>query len=544
MMEKAFDLLREPWIRVITNDMHQKEISLLDVLVNSHEYRFLSGESSTQDVSLFRMLLAITETIFYRYEPDGTENLLNEDDSDEDDVIERWRQYYEIGAFRAETIVDYLNSYSERFWLFHPETPFYQVAGLGFGTDYGADCLIGNIKESNNSATKHHFSLAEGSNIQILSYAEAARWLINFNSYSVNVKPDPKIPDGEKGAGTGRLGKLGFIMAVGNNLFETLMLNLCALKDGKEIWGNPCPAWEQQPASDLHTREISVPDNIPEAYTIQSRRVCLKQDENGHVFGFRAKGGDYYSMENDISEQMTIWKYNIDKKTKKKTYKPQLHDPDVFIWREFPIIFCNDNAKETSARMPGLIRWLERLVAEELISADKLLTIRAVGLIYGDGMSYTLGDCVNDNLSLSMSLLQDKNMIWLTLISDEIGKCKDLADRIRYFSDEAGILLYGNDKGKKTAESKKLIQTFYFHLDDMFRKWLSGIDPSNDSMDEKIKEWEQIAASAAKRVVKDHVSAMGNNIYRCKTDKKNQLISVPGLMNKFFYQISNLYPGI
>ena len=37
--------------------------------------------------------------------------------------------------------------------------------------------------------------------------------------------------------GAGWLGKLGYIQAQGNNLFETLMLNLTLLQDGVKLWG-------------------------------------------------------------------------------------------------------------------------------------------------------------------------------------------------------------------------------------------------------------------------------------------------------------------
>lgn len=38
MAETEFNLLDEPWIRVMTKDYEIKEVSLTEVLIHSHEY--------------------------------------------------------------------------------------------------------------------------------------------------------------------------------------------------------------------------------------------------------------------------------------------------------------------------------------------------------------------------------------------------------------------------------------------------------------------------------------------------------------------------
>ena len=47
-------------------------------------------------------------------------------------------------------ILDYLTAWRERFWLFHPERPFYQVLEAQIGTEYGAKKLNGEVSESEN----------------------------------------------------------------------------------------------------------------------------------------------------------------------------------------------------------------------------------------------------------------------------------------------------------------------------------------------------------------------------------------------------------
>ena len=143
MKEKEFNLLEEPWIKVSTVSLERKEVSLAEAMLHAQEYADLSGEMPTQDAAVLRVLLAIAQTVFYRYDENGEEDELSgENDADEDAVMERWRDYWDRGSFPETAVREYLGDYSERFWLFHPETPFYQVKDLQYGTDYGAECLV------------------------------------------------------------------------------------------------------------------------------------------------------------------------------------------------------------------------------------------------------------------------------------------------------------------------------------------------------------------------------------------------------------------
>ena len=541
MKEKQFNLLEEPWIKVLTNDMKEKEVSLLDLFSHAHEYRQLAGETATQDAAIFRFLLAILATVFYRYEIDGTDSLLSEEnDSDPDDVIERWREYKEQGYFSEKVFRNYLENHGERFWLFHPETPFYQVADLEYGTDYNIACMMGNIKESNNSATKHHFSLAEGEKIQRLSYSEATRWLIYFNAYAVNVKTDKNAPGTGNAVGIGRLGSLGFILVQRDTLFETLLINLCPLKDGEKLWGSPQPSWEKKVCR-LQAREIGIPENIPEAYSLLSRRICL-QEQNGMVVGLKVMGGDYYPLENDESEQMTMWRYKKDSKTGKKSEFPKVHDPKVHIWREFTTLICYDAGNET--RIPGLVKWMNLLIDEEIIGRDEIVVINSIGLVYGDAMRYTFGDCVCDNISLSAGLLNELGAIWRQRISDEIAKCENVADAIRKLCDEIGEVLYGKNPNKKDANKKQLVQKFYSTLDKSFRDWLISIQPMEDDMEKKEYEWERVAWAAGKQVVENYISSLGNAIYRVKENDKKKSGSIPDIYNMYLIKLATIYPQL
>ena len=295
-------------------------------------------------------------------------------------------RYWDSGAFNANVFQEYLETYRERFYLFHPETPFWQVADLEDGTNYSVINLFGNIKESNNAASRHHFHTIDGSYIDNISYAEAARWIVYNNAYSVNVKT--KVDGENKPTGVGRLGQLGLIIVEENTLYKIMMMNLCALNINGEVWNNPKPIWEKEPRTRPGV-EIVAPDNLPQLYTIQSRRLLLYRD-NEKILGYRSIGGDYYSTVDDLTEPMTLLRRDGKEKI---SFKPKKHAKEIVAWREFPSLLVENELK------PGIICWLENLMHNSVIDNKQIVTFRMIGLEYGDGMSYTNGELIDESLS-------------------------------------------------------------------------------------------------------------------------------------------------
>ena len=531
MQEKEFNLLEEPWIRVLTMDLDEKEVSLLEVLVHAHEYSALSGEMPTQDFAVLRVLLACIQTVFYRYNADGEFDPIDED-WDTGDVLDRWREYRENGKFPENAIRSYLEEYRERFWLFHSETPFYQVADLKYGTDYGAQSLYGNVKSSNNKATKYHFSMKEGEEINSLSYPEAARWLLHVNGFGVNVKNKKEAPGTTNAAGVGRLGKLGILYIDAGTLFEILMLNMTPLNPDEELWGAPKPIWE----SPVHTDqsiEIAPPDNLPELYTIQSRRILLRR-EDGAVIGFRALNGDYYSTEDDFNEPMTLWRKSEDKKSHRVTYLPKKYKPEVQVWREFSAIFTPDK----EGHLPGIVQWGNLLCSEGMALQNTLVTFHVIGMVYGDGMSYTLGDCVSDGLTLSSELLSNFEGAWMNSILDEVEKCKRVVETaIKPFAAKLGQIFNDDPKRRESL----LAERTYSAIDHPFRSWLVDINPASDKKEERCAQWEQMAKRCANRVVKEYIDSLTVDRYKIRTTESGAVLSVPGAYNEYLSRLNQIY---
>lgn len=490
-LEKEYNLLSEPWIKVVDQNNMMQEVSLCDFFHNAHKYKQLAGETVTQDVAVYRILQAIVSTVFYRYDLEGKKANIVDAFDPEEEVLNRFKMYWEKGSFDGKVFTEYLNEFQERFYLFHPETPFWQVNEIPReATSYKIINLYGNMKESNNVATKHHFHVKDGMAAENISYAEAARWLIYTNAYSVNVKT--KVDGMNKATGVGRLGQLGFFMADESNLFKKLLINLCALDKDNRTWENPNPIWEQKPRKHPGV-EISPPDNLPEMYTLQSRRILLKR-EGKKITGFSSIGGDYYNTVNDLSEPMTL----LYRKEKEGTIHPKKHRKEIMVWREIPCVLTL-----TDDTTPGLIVWLKYLKNNGMLDKNKYITFKMIGLEYGDGMSYTNGEIYNQSLSLSKDLMENVGGSWSRLIIDEVGKCEEVTGKAFYvFVKNLCEKIYGGDPNQRKKLGVAMTEEYYYGVDRKFREWLSNIEPFCDIKEERLGEWESISSELAINTMK------------------------------------------
>lgn len=164
MAEKEFNLQDEPWIRVVKADCTVREVSLREVLLNAHTYSSLAGEMPTQDIAVLRTLLAVVHTIFSRMDENGEKRAIQ----DVDDALDRWEALWNLGYFPEKPVQMYLEEWHERFYLFHPDKPFYQAKDAADGTKFKAAKLNGAISESGHK--ERLFSMRKGERKERLTY--------------------------------------------------------------------------------------------------------------------------------------------------------------------------------------------------------------------------------------------------------------------------------------------------------------------------------------------------------------------------------------
>lgn len=121
-MDREFNLLDEPWIRVMLPNFTQKELSLTDVLLKAHEIRDLAGELPAQDTAVLRLLLAVLHTVFSRCDENGDAYEIEEPD----EALRRWGALWNEGSFPEIPVRRYLEEQHDRFWLFDQSARFFR----------------------------------------------------------------------------------------------------------------------------------------------------------------------------------------------------------------------------------------------------------------------------------------------------------------------------------------------------------------------------------------------------------------------------------
>lgn len=537
-MEKTeFNLLEEPWIRVMTKDHNVEMLSLTDVLIHSHEYVDLAGELEAQDVAVLRLCLAVLHTVFYRYNVDGDLEELE----DKEMAHDRWEDLWVEGHFPEKVICQYLEQYRERFWLFHPEMPFYQVNEAKRGTEYTAAKLNGEISESSNKVRM--FAVRSGEAKSQLTYAEAARWLLFINGFD-DVSGKTK-EHGLPSLSVGWIGELGIVEAVGKNLFETLMLNLVFDRVGDK-WTDNHPVWERAPKGEERT-EIPLPDNPAELLTVQSRRLLLIR-KSRVVTGYYLLGGDFFSKINAFTETMTAWNPVNNKGSGESEFQPKRHDPQKQVWREFGNLFFEDNESNSGSgkRLPGVVNWISELRTEERLgkSERNKIMFRSVSVQYSK-QNRTIADTFSDSLVFHSDILnKQKWMVWGRRIENEVRKCDNLARLIEELSRKLNLSA-GLEHSGEEAKAE-----FYRKIDIPFRRWLEELEPQNESEkstdyeERKCEEWHKMATSIARQVAEHLMDDLGPAAFvgrRVEEKDRSYWCCAPKAYNTFLYFVTQVY---
>ncbi len=538
MKDIEFNLIDEPWIRVALIDGHVEEKSLMDVVLNAHLYKGLAGEMAAQDIAVLRVLVALIHTVFTRVDESGNPSQVTEEKL----CITRWKTLWESGRLPEKPIRDYLEQWRERFWLFHPERPFYQVPRATIGTKNTAGKLNGAVSESNNKIRL--FSQVSGIGKRMMTYAESARWLLFLNGFDDCAAKQADKSDGSRSFTVGWLGKLGLIYAVGGNLFETIMLNMPMLHDNDMIpWMDDVPTWEMEKVRDSERETIKMPDNLAGLYTLQSRRIILERTD-GQVTGYSLLGGDAFEDVNALGEPMTIWRTVRDKKTEVLSYKPLLHLRNRYIWRDFGAF----TAASSGSVKPGIVNWCDRLREERILPWKRVQTFGVICVRYDSSQSSSITDSFADDVTFHIDILSEAGKSWREEIINQIGKIDKAAWLLGEFVSKLRRA-DGLDPKKDNAPIETAKQAFYYDIDQVFREWLINIDADQDAEERNVAiiELEREVRTAALRNGRLLIEQVGPSSFigRTVSDKKDKAkthYSAPQAFMWFEKNIWELYP--
>lgn len=501
-----FNLLDEPWVSVVYDDRGAtKEVSLLDLFQNAHNYKDLAGDTKTQDFAILRVLLAVLHTVFSRFDADGqVYDFLEVDDRfrqletvDEDDLndyedalYETWVNLWNQGQF-PEIVSQYLEKWRDRFYLLDEEYPFFQVRKEDISEEKINKLKAGSvsgkfinrtISESGNKESL--FAPRSSQQKELLNFGEVARWLLAFQGYTgTGDKTKFNNLDSEVKLSKGWLFDIGAVIVKGQNLFETLLLN-CILpyRQGANLEHIQVPCWELSSGETIKNYLAgNVADNLSSLYTNWSRAICIDSEINlDSVFSMQIVKLPEVPHQDNFLEPFTLWKYNLSGESKGNT--PNKHSANQSLWRSFASLTITvDNQ-----RKPGIIDWLDNL--KEQIG-EQQIELSAVSMKDdGNATSWLPTDEIIDTLFVNEFVLTDlQEKGWVTRINDVVEETKTVVSNTyrRFIKEIKEIRNIQSD-----AFTSQKVEECYFKIDQPFRQWLASIH-YEDEKDCKVFEWRQ-----------------------------------------------------
>jgi CRISPR system Cascade subunit CasA len=256
-----FNLIDEKWIPVRFFDGTRDELGIRDTLLRAEEIAAIEDSSPLVVASLHRFLLAV----LYRALEGPTD-------------IDQAKELFKKGL-PDNKIIDYLNKWQDRFWLFDEKYPFYQVPSYEPKEKNGKKqwrSWTAMASEHNADNAKVLFDHVEIENAGTIFSKKAAQWLIACQTFAVGGgNSDFQYTKSAPSASA--------VMAIplGANLHDTLLLSL--VPENREILVSDNPIWEREPEPIESLRQGPTREDSgwADRYSWRSRSIRLNLADEG-----------------------------------------------------------------------------------------------------------------------------------------------------------------------------------------------------------------------------------------------------------------------
>lgn len=324
-MSKAFNLLEEPWLPVRLADGRVVELGLLETFARSAEIAALAETAPPNLVAQYRLLLAITHRALSR-------------------ALDGWKEKDRAHWFRQglprEAIGDYLEHWRDRFWLFHPEHPFMQVAALAAAEE---------TRDKRKPWTQIALASASGNTPVVFDHAydgaptavrpaDTIGTLLGFLQFTPGglVKT---LRDADK---AGALVNTAAVIPTGSNLAQTLCLSLHPAPGRSSE--EDLPAWERAALSISELRGDPVLATGPnDRYTRQSRAVLLLRGDDGDIRWLRFAAGLALGEDPNAPDPMASFRAGSDRLVRLTFSEGRA------LWRDLPALLPNPSGGSQAA---------------------------------------------------------------------------------------------------------------------------------------------------------------------------------------------------
>lgn len=289
-MIKSFNLLDEGWIPVRFASGEVRDVGLLEVFTRAGDIATLAETSPPNLIALYRLLLAVTHRALLQRAGTWKDR----------DRAEWYRKGLPVNAIRA-----YLEHWRDRFWLFHPEFPFMQVAALANGeeTRDKAKPWTQIALDSANGNAPVMFDHSLDSLPPAIAPAQAIRNLLGFLQFT----PGGLVKVIRSADKAGALANTAAVVPLDTTLHQTLCL---ALHPSNQSAEGDRPAWEGDKVSiSMLAAEPRLATGPNDRYTRLSRAVLfLAEQETGNVRHIRFAAGLSLSDDPNAPDPMASYR--------------------------------------------------------------------------------------------------------------------------------------------------------------------------------------------------------------------------------------------
>lgn len=496
MKNPEYNLLDEPWIPVRLVDGTITDVGLLELLRRTTDIADLACELPTQSIAIQRLILAIA----YRV-------ATPRDARD-------WARQWDDGA-PTEQMIEYLERWRDRFYLFGGCFPFMQVADLRTAKDSvsGLEKLIADVPNGEQFFTTRH-----GRALACIPASEAARWLVHAQAYDPSGIRSGAVGDSQVKGGKGYpigpawCGHLGLVWLKGKDLDETLVLNLIPAGtaelrgvDSSAEWG-VC-SWEDTEPETSVRGDYSLLDpagtprelSIPRLLTWHSRRIRLVGDSSGVTGVVLAQGDKLAPQEMRLYEPQSLWRYSTPQSKKFKTdvYMPRKFEAGRALWRNLPgtlptVITVQGVDKQTKQEfLPSATLSFHYQLDNASIqtSYPKVMRIQAVGVTYGPQES-TFEDIYSDELMLSVAVMRVEREDLSAEIDRQVRLTEDVARDVGTLAANLARAAGESGDGAGDGARDRAKELFFSAVDNDFRAWLTQVDGLESARDVG-RRWER-----------------------------------------------------
>ena len=511
MKNPEFNLLDEPWIPVRLLDGTIADVGLLELLRRTTDIADLACELPTQSIAIQRLVLAVAYRVAT---PRDTRD---------------WVRQWEDGA-PTEQMIEYLERWRDRFYLFGGRFPFMQVADLRTAKDSvsGLEKLIADVPNGEQFFTTRH-----GRALACIPPSEAARWLVHAQAYDPSGIRSGAVGDSQVKGGKGYpigpswCGHLGLVWLKGKDLDETLVLNLIPADaaglrgvESSTEWG-AC-SWEAAEPENAVRGDYSLLDpsgtprdvSIPRLLTWHSRRIRLVGDSSGVTGVVLAQGDKLAPQEMRLYEPQSLWRYSTPQSKKFKTdvYMPRKFEAGRALWRNLPgtlptVTTVQGVDKQPKQEfLPSATLSFHYQLDNALIEATypKVMRIQAVGVTYGP-QEATFDDIYSDELTLSVAVMRVEREDLSAEIDRQVRLTEEVARDVGTLAANLARAAGESGDGAGDGARDRAKELFFSAVDSDFRAWLTQVDGLESARDVGCR-WE--------RTLRQHATDIQNELVR------------------------------